>query len=258
MAARLLTISTLGLLAALAACNEPADSRELLLAGERSYEARKYHDAIEQLTRFVDSSESHDDLPRALYVRGMAHALGGDRDKAYADLIRAVREADGPPIDWHARQVLGVLYFEDQKWRSAAAVLTEAVQRMPGAPPMDALLYRIGLCYERQGLWRAAQTPYRHILRNFPDGAYAAAARRRLELNADHFAVQVGVFSSRENADRLVAELRDQGLETYVRRELRRGESFHVVLHGRYQSYSQAVADLARVRGHVPAAVLWP
>jgi septal ring-binding cell division protein DamX len=100
--------------------------------------------------------------------------------------------------------------------------------------------------------------PFRRVVSEFPQGAYAATAERRLQLNADHFAVQCGVFAQIENANQLLARLKQHGLRPHVRPEDRRGTSCYVVLEGRYASYQEANQALSRVRTYVPDAVLWP
>lgn len=234
------------------------DQRSLLVDGERAYQADQYEAAIERLTRFMAQVQDHPETARALYVRGMAQARAGHRPQAYSDLRRAAISAHDTAVAWRAFAVLGVLSFEDEDWIAATDSFTRAVGQMPSLPPMDALLYRLGLCHERTGRWADALTAYRRIVSAFPAGRYAARADRRLQIQANCFAVQVGVFSRQDGALRQVGQLADDGLEAYVRRELRDNELHHVVLVGRYESYSQAVAAVVRVRAHVPTAQLWP
>ena len=114
------------------------------------------------------------------------------------------------------------------------------------------------MCLERSGRWAEARAPYQRIVDQFPARGLAAAAQRRLQINADHFAVQCGVFSQRKNAESLMIDLERQGLAARIRQEPRRGVPMHVVLVGHYATYEQALQELARVKGYVPKAVLWP
>jgi tetratricopeptide (TPR) repeat protein len=247
------------MVAVLAGCTALTDRQRALLAeGERAYRDKQYDAAVQNLSTFLDEVRRGPEVARALYVRGMARALSGKRAWAQADLERAARETTDPQLLWQPYAALGTLYFEDENWEAAARAFSQAIERMPAAPPQDALLFRLGLCYERTGRWSAALAPYRHIVAQFPTGVYAAGARRRTLLGADHFAVQCGVFASLENANDLVAQLRKQNLRTYVQPEPRKGSTYYTVLEGRYSSYQEANQGLARVRGYVPQAVLWP
>jgi tetratricopeptide (TPR) repeat protein len=242
-----------------AGCNALTDrQRSLLVDGERAYQNKQYDTAVQQLSAFLDEVHDRPEVARALYVRGMARALSGKRAWGQADLERAARESTAPQLLWQPQAALGTLYFEDENWEAAAHAFGQAIDHMPAAPPQDALLFRLGLCYERTGRWSAALGPYRRIVTQFPTGLYAEGAQRRCQLAADHFAVQCGLFASLDHANDLVAQLRKQGLRAYVQPEPRKGNTYYVVLEGRYNSYREANQALARVRGYVPQAVLWP
>jgi septal ring-binding cell division protein DamX len=234
------------------------EQRSMLLNGERAFRDRQYEHAAQTLSAFLGQVNNRPEVARALYTRGMARAMLGQRAWAYSDLQLAARQTGDPELTWQPQAALGIMYFEDDNWAAAAQSLADAVQRMPAMQPKDALLFRLGMCHERTGRWSAAQTPYRRIVSEFPGGSYAAAAQRRLQLNADHFAVQCGVFSHIDNANQLLANLKQHGLRPQVRPEDRKGTSCYVVLEGRYASYSEANQALSRVRTWVPDAVLWP
>ncbi len=246
-------------LALLVGCNGLNEPQRTCLAdGERAYAQRQYRTAIDRLTVFLNRAGNRPEAARALYVRGMSQALAGGRPQAYSDLEQAVRQGADPQVAWRASAVLGILHFEDEHWAAAAQALAYAVSKMPAAPPMDALLFRLGLCYERTGRWSEALAPYRRILSAFPQAAYAARADRRVQLRADHFSIQAGVFSQQAGAEGVAEDLRRGNLPASVQRESRGGQYYYVVLVGRYNSYEQAKSALAQVLGYVPSAVLWP
>jgi tetratricopeptide (TPR) repeat protein len=247
------------LLLTLCGCNMLSDQQRLCLtSGEQAFQAKQYDAARQRLTQFLSEVHDRPEVARALYVRGMAAALSGHRPAAYADLQRAARESRDPQTTWQPHVVLGVLYFEDENWLAAAQVLTEAAARMPTAPPLDAVLFRLAMCHERLGRWEGALPPCRRIAAELPRSPYADDAARRLQLRASCFAVQCGVFTRADNASALVARLGQVGFKPYVRQEPRGGNTYHVVLEGRYASYAQALQALAHVKGYVPEAVLWP
>lgn len=244
---------------ALSGCNTLTERQQMTLTqGEQAFRNKDYDGAARQLSSFLAEAKDRPEAARAFYVRGMAFALTGRRAQAYADLRQAARSSTDPQLSWQPAAALGVLFFEDEDWSTAMQLFAAATNRMPAAAPMDALLFRMGLCYERTGRWTAASAPYRRIVSQFPSGPYVANAERRLQLSADHFAVQCGVYSRSENANQQVATLQQSGLRPYINTEQRRGTPCYVVLEGRYSTYQQANQALARVRGYVPEAVLWP
>ena len=232
--------------------------RAWLANGERAYTDGRYPQAVEELTRFVNAVPNRPETNRALYVRGLAHVRSQQRLDARTDLRRCAETSADADLRWRAYAVLGTIDYEDRQWSAAARAYASAAESAPRTPPTDVILFRLGVCCERSGEWERALEPYREIVTHFSSSSVRAAAQRRLQIKADHFAIQCGVFSSEENAVRAVGNLRRDGLSAYVRDEPRGGVRMKVVLVGRFARYEEALRELSRVKGYVPEAVLWP
>ncbi|MGD8452091.1 MAG: SPOR domain-containing protein [Phycisphaerae bacterium] len=226
--------------------------------GEQAYAAGQYTRCIEQLSRFLTSAPNTPEAERAAYVRGLAQIRSGRRLAGRNDLNRCAQTASNTDVRWRALTVLGTLDYEDQQWGTAGRSYAAAAQIAPRLPPTDIILFRLGVCYERTGQWSYALIPYRRILTEFPTSSVVADAQRRLQLRADHFSVQCGVFSSQENAQQMVNDLRRRGFDAQTRVEPRGGVRMNVVLVGKFARYDEAVREWDRVRSVVPKAVLWP
>ncbi len=246
-------------LALLAGCGPSSGHDHVALtSAEQAYCARDYGGAVSQTTEYLQRNANGAGAARAFYVRGLAAAPPGRRSQAYTDLQRAARDHSDPQLTWQPLAALGVLYFEDESFDYAAQMLRAAATAMPNASPKDAVLYRLGMAYERAGRWAAARGPFAQLARELPGGHYARLAERRLALRADHFAVQFGAFSRAENAQEMAGQLAQYGLRTQVSAEPRNGTTYYVVLEGRYRDFAEATRGLARVKGYVADAVLWP
>jgi tetratricopeptide (TPR) repeat protein len=233
--------------------------RMWLANGQEYYEREDYARAIDQLSRFLDEVREGPEVAQALYVRGVSNAQAGQRAPAYADLRRCVATPADTDAIWRAYIVLGTLHFEDGQWREAAGNLRAATERMPAKPPKDAVLYRLGLCHERMGQWPTAAKCYAEITKTLAGGSYGAAAYRRVQLDADHFAVQCGAFRDQGNAETLRGNLEGKGLSAYIRAEVRGRTPMYIVLVGRYGDYDEALRQLAMIQQQfVPDAILWP
>ena len=227
--------------------------------GLACYERNDYGRALAQLDRFLGEVEEGPEVAQALYIRGLCNAQLGRRSSAYADLHRCAELPTDTDIAWRNYIVLGTLYFEDEKWVQAAQSLRAAADRMPNAPPKDFVLFRLGLCHERMGQWQAALGFFGEIPRLFTSGAYLKAAQRRLRIKASHHAVQCGAFGEKANAQKLVTDLEQQGLEPYIFEETRGRAPLYVVLVGKYQSYDDVRGQLSMIKQHfVDDALLWP
>ncbi len=245
-------------LAASTGCNKPGKVQDHLAKGEQAYQQKRYDVAVAELTAYIDGGGKHLELPRALYLRGLAQTRAGNRTGAKADLQRAASGNSPADIRWRAQSQLGTLAYEDGQWRQAAEAYAGAAQDAPRAPPTDLILFRLGTCYERLGQWPKSRQLFERLVREFPKSSVAADAQRRLQLKPDHFAIQCGVFADAKNADYLVTQLGRDGIQATVRREPRGGVMSNVVVVGRMQNYEEALRELSRVKGYVPNAVLWP
>lgn len=257
MNVKLLAIPLTALIALAGCAGDKAKIEVRLAEGERAYADKRYDAAIQALSSVVSESKDPALAARALYVRGMARAAVNQRVPAYSDLGRAAETGD-KETRWRALSVLGVMQFEDRNWDAAAQTLERAIAAAPDRAPEDALLFRLGLCQERSGRWSQALRTFGQLVERYPAGTYAPLAKRRLELRAENFAVQCGVFEQEASAQRKVGELKQSGFDAYTRREVRGGRQMIVVLVGRFRDYDDAIRMLRRVKGYVPDAVLWP
>lgn len=230
-----------------------------LTQGQQFYEKEQYSRAIEQFSRFLGEVREGPEVAQALYLRGISNAQLGHRGQAYADLRGCTVTRTNVEAVWRAYVVLSTLLFEDRQWTQAGENLRAAAERMPGIPPKDAVLYRLGLCHERSGRWQDAAECFARVATDFPASTYAEPARRRVQLRTSYYAIQCGAFREESNARRQRADLKQEGLDTYIREEIRGRTPMYVVLTGRYASYEQAQSYLAMVKEQFVAdAVLWP
>jgi len=232
--------------------------RRWLAEGEGAYAQGQDSQAVQQLTRLIDDAPNRPETARARYVRALALARSGQRLQARTDLTRCAEKTADRDLRWRAHAMLGTIDFEDGQWASASRFYTLALEGAPPAPPTDTLLFRLGLSCERGGRWSQARRFFERLVREFPTSELTAVAQRRLQINADHYAVQCGVFASPRNAERMVRDLQRDGVQAYTQTETRGGTPVQVVLVGRFAAYEDALRELARVKGFVPKAVLWP
>lgn len=235
-----------------------AQQSQWLQEGRDAAAREQYSFAIEKLTYFLNQVDARPETAQALYLRGRSYGRRGDIAQAVMDLRACVERDLDPEATWRAYIVLGTIYYEDGRWEDARQAFAAAAGRMPARPPLDAVLFRLGTCLERTGNWAAARQPYEDILKRFPSSNFAASARRRLEIAANFFSIQCGVFAQQQNAQNMVEDLRRKGFSAFVRREPRAGQLTHVVLVGQLETYDKALRQLGTLRQVVPDAVIWP
>lgn len=229
-----------------------------IVDGERAFQRDQYDQSIRSLTDFLNEAKDQPEIDRALYVRGMAFARTGRRSQAYSDLRRCVETGKDPQVKWRAALVLGALYFEDSDWRGAATSYGNAVNNMPGAPPKDLALYRLGQSNQRMGRWSAALDQFQQVISAFPRGEFGESARRVVDVKPSAFYIQSGVFGQQRNAENQAVTLQQAGFTTNIRSESRDARPIYVVLVGPFTSYAQARSEWGKVRGYAPDSIIWP
>lgn len=242
-----------------AGCGVRTQEQQMRLdAGQQAYRSRQYEPAIRELTAFLQNARDDPAIAEASYVRGMSHARLSRRAEAYADLRRAATRADDKDVRWRANVALGSMHYDDGDWSGAVAAYTTAVPLMPVAAPLDVVLYRTAQCYQRLGRPSASLDYWRRVGALFPRSELAESAARALASQASEFMIQCGVFGQTRNAENLAASLRKAGFPTVIRPETRGGKAAGVVYVGPFRTYSEAEANVRRVRQYVADASVWP
>lgn len=248
------------------ACNRP-DSAQLKMfdAGRDALDTGRYELAAEEFSRFLEEAPLSSEFAIALYLRGTAAVRLGRAEAAEEDFLRCIALRRDREATWQSQVALANLYFDHQRWAAAAALYSEAAAEMPPLEPMDLVLLRRGFCLERLGEWALAQEAFRETVEQFPRTAAAAAAERRIALQADAFAIRCATFATRAKAEESAALLARSGLEPRIISEpvvgVRGGGapgSTYSVLVGRFDRYADAIRELEAVKKSVPKAELWP
>lgn len=259
MSQKIAFASVLTLLTVLSGCQSlTPQQRQWLEEGEAAYQAQRYPAAIEQLSLFIRNVTDQPEAARAYYVRALAKLRLGQRLAAREDLRRSIAVAEDKDLRWRSLSVLASIDYEDHQWAAAAQSYAAAAQLAPEEPPLDIILFRLGVSLERANRWAESRAPFARLAQLFPKSSVTGAAQRRLQIEPDYFAVQVGAFSSESNALRLVEQLRAENYPAYARAETRNGARLNVVLIGRFDKFEDAERALAEVRETQPNAILWP
>jgi tetratricopeptide (TPR) repeat protein len=109
--------------------------------------------------------------------------------------------------------------------------------------------YRAGVASLRAGLLDEADQRFRRVAAIWPASPCAELARERLsDAGLRRFSVQLGVFSSAEAADRMVARLLGAGVAAQRLTILRAGAALFAVRVGRFQTYDEAQVEAEHLR----------
>jgi tetratricopeptide (TPR) repeat protein len=140
---------------------------------------------------------------------------------------------------------LGEYATAEQQWEMAYDVLT--------SPDLKAwVLYRRGLCQQRQGKWAAADATYAAVQREYP--GTEQANRAAAKAGAKAFYVQVGAYEGIASADAVAARLRARG---FAAGRSAAGQLYRVVV-GPFTRYADAAATRAKLGSQYRDALIVP
>ena len=232
--------------------------KESLRVASAEYERGEISSAMARLDKLIADHPSTKEIAEAYYVRGLCHARAGQYGTAQRDLLTALKNSNRDDLTAHTRASLGAVAYRQGDWGRAAEYYEAALPDLPDDPPKDQTLYYAGVALERIGQWKRARARFAEILHRFGTRPIAASARRKAAWKHQFFAIQLGAYSSTQNADRAIATLKADGYDVWQEFSSRDGGAVWLVLTGRYSTYAEAVRALKHIRTTQSDALIVP
>ncbi len=206
--------------------------------------------AIQSLSSFLQANPNSTQTPQAYYLRGLCYRQQGYSMYAQADqdFQHALKGGDAETRGL-SLTALGHNCFESQppKLVQAADYYQKALPLLKKEPPKDAVLYRLGVSLQRLGKWDKADPYLSQCFDEFPNSEYTAQARNQFGTRA--FTIQLGAFSTLENAKKMIQKASQAGYEAQWFSRKSGSKLLYIVHHGRYSSYDQAQNDKQSLSG---------
>lgn len=196
--------------------------------------------------------------------------------------LESVREEVSDLVDRYPNDA-GVRYLQGvvtEDGTDAVRVFQGLVDRHPESEWADDALYKVYQFYYAIGLYRTAELKMDQLRKDYPDSPFLTtkvagtppkvdpaatdgtsdpsppgsqasppvSGERASETGGGQFALQVGAYSSRENADKQKFFFEDQGFPVEVINRVRDGRGLFLVLVGNYLTYEDAKAKSADIR----------
>ncbi len=223
-------------------------ARELLQGGTDCFERGDYAGTVTQMDTFLRDHARSRGVPRAYCLRGKAKHRLEDIDGARADLTEAADTKDSK-VRSEASVVLGNIAYEQDDMALAENMYRQALEEMnPGDPLFGHGCFRLGCVLQRQGRWRDADKQYNKVIYHMEGSDIATQAARRVHRTT--WTIQAGAFEQKKRAEADASQLRESSLPAGVKPEAVDRTLLHVVQVGRFPTYEQALAQLAKVRQH--------
>lgn len=256
---RFAAVAAVGLVTWVTGCEGvPPAARQMLLTANENYQRGQYLAAEQSSTTFLHHFESSPAAGEAYYIRGLSRAQQHQEAAARADFQAGAKRATRDDLRAYCHAMLGNYAYEDGDVAAAAGHYAAAEPNLPRESPTDLILYRYGVCLQRLGRWKDARQRFSRLLDQFASSPRADAARRLALWPNDAFSIQCGAFGRVDNANAVAGTLRKRGLSPETVYLDLGGTPMWRVIVGRYATYAEARADLARVRAIEPTALVVP
>lgn len=117
-----------------------------------------------------------------------------------------------------------------------------------GGDLSDGALYLWGVCALKLDHLEEGRTALQRLVSQHPGSGWREQAQEILRLGAFYYCVQVGSFSSEQNARKLAGEIKKRGYEAEVSEGVLGGKTFYRVRIGRFGSRPEAERELERLK----------
>ncbi len=206
---------------------------------------------------------AQDNVNIAPYLERIQNGVTEDLREEVSDL--AERHPDDPGV----RYLQGLVMKDGT---DAVRVFQGLVDRHPKSEWSDDALFRVYQFYYSLGLYRTADLKWAQLQKEYPDSPHLSSAagkttpplqEKSAEVNppskagvaaatpqaqSGQFALQVGAYSARENAEKQKLFFEDQGFPVEVINRVKNSQSLFLVFVGNYLTYDEAKSRIAEIR----------
>lgn len=225
------------------------DAEALFLMGE-------FEQAFRRFETFMARTPRSPYVSDARYWAGICALKLGNVEKARSYISRTYKRPRTALLGNLA--LIGLADCDYAKGRFAAAA-SRYDRALAGAGTQKArILYQLGMCNNRIGKLRGAEQLFREVTSSYPNTKYADMAEEKLKFAGTVFSVQLGAFSSRENAETIRTKLGRRSFSTYIQPINRKGKILHCVRVGRFKTWKQANFVLRKLKAIGFDAVIVP
>ena len=254
---RLSAVGTVWIACLLLGACQGASNPSLLETGYEALDQKQYEQALATADEHLRQTPTGPGAAEASYLRGRAleQREKADDEQTRSDLVsariayeQALRFKPQPMLEGYILTSLANCSYFLGDYASAEKHWLAGYERLQTDSRLAELaawvLYRVGLCQQRQGQFARADQSFEQVNERYP--GTEAAARALEHQGARQFFVQVGAFQNPAFADALIAALRNKGY-TVARVTRRDKGNLLRVMVGPLPDYPRAAAMRERV-----------
>lgn len=149
-----------------------------------------------------------------------------------------------------------------KNYKNAIVTLNEMLRQFPESGSKDEALFWLGVAYISSGDEKQGKLTLDNLKNSFPKSIWTDRAktivpdRPVIPPSKEYFAVQVGSYRNRDNADRYMQELTAKGMSVQIMQAIVMGNTYYRVWIGKFQTIDEAKAyalklDSLGIKGNV-------
>ena len=130
-----------------------------------------------------------------------------------------------------------------KNFKTAIANLDALIKRYPETEYRDEIMFWQGVSYVSVGDAEQGETILKELQKTFPRSVWserAANITQTKDLSQEYYAIQLGSYRNKENAESYAATLRDKGLDVRIVEALVKGQIYYRLWTGRFLTLEQA------------------
>ncbi len=178
---------------------------------------------------------------------GQIQFLFQNYDRALNAVQKGLAGSPDPEIKAPLYQLRGKIYSRKHNYEEARKAFRQTGRYLRDYPEGEKsisvayLLYRIGYAWIRTGHFSKGKEIWEQVVERYPDTEIARRLRnKKLPFFQRYFAIQMGAFLKRENAEELKSDLEEKGFNPYIERVRANGQMYYCVREGRFKQYRNA------------------
>jgi len=155
-----------------------------------------------------------------------------------------------PRSSTKAELLLGIAdsYFIEERFDIAEQEYRRLLGSFSNTGYASIAYLRLAISQQRQGKWQEADASLHKLIRDYPLSLEVDEARTYLKRKGDFFSVQVGAFSKKENAGKLLSTLRKKGYDVRVEKSYKNDKLIYLVKIGKFGTKAKAQQEAKRLK----------
>jgi len=172
-----------------------------------------YYEALDECYR-LERKAKKDLKTEILHLQGVCFMKLGDYEQARNVFKKAVPRARGR-LSTEVYMGIADSYFMERDYERAINIYGQLLKKKVSRDYLAMLYFKQGKAYQKMSKWAQSKYYFDKLADEFPRSLEAALVKKT-SVGGNFFTIQVGCFSSKQNAQKLQDDLTSKGYDVYI------------------------------------------